>query len=191
MVNSKDLERILKSSKLNRTKTFIWNILVNAVLSSYLIPPYLRRKMLRLIGLKVFGAIHAHCYIASNKLQLASGSYLNRGCIIDNENATVSIGNNCSIGFNVMLLTTNHDMSDHQKRGGAVKAKPIEIRNGVWIGAGAKIMPGVVIEDGAVIAAGSIVTRDVPANCLYAGAPAKKIKDCEVNLNEKYSNNRC
>lgn len=179
MLKDRILKIVANSCRLKRVKTYIWDILVNSVLASYFVPLFMRRLILNFCGAKCFGTIHAHCYIASNKLNLANGCYINRGCIIDNENALVSIGEYCSIGFGVMLLTTNHDISNPVKRGGAVKAKPIKIENGVWIGAGAKIMPGVCIQEGAVIAAGSIVTKNVPANNLYAGVPARKIRDCE------------
>lgn len=180
MINNLFIEKILSSCKFRRLKSYLWDILVNAVLSSYLVPTLIRKLMLKMLGMKAYGIIHAHCYIGSNRLQIDKGSYINRGCIVDNENADVYIGKNCSIGFNVMFLTTNHDISNSEKRGGIVRAKPIRVENGVWIGAGAKIMPGICIKQGAVIASGSIVTKNVPANCIYAGVPGKKIKDCEV-----------
>lgn len=63
------------------------------------------------------------------------------------------------------------------KRGGPVKASPIVVEHGVWIGAGAVILPGVVIKQGAIIASGAVVTKECEANCIYAGVPAKKIKE--------------
>ena len=55
-------------------------------------------------------------------------------------------------------------------------SKPIIIKDGVWIAAGAIILPGITIEENSVIAAGAIVTKDVPANTIVAGNPARKIK---------------
>lgn len=57
-----------------------------------------------------------------------------------------------------------------------VPEQPVEIGNNVWIGVGATILKGVTIGDGAIIAAGSVVTKDIPARCLAAGVPAKVIK---------------
>ena len=58
---------------------------------------------------------------------------------------------------------------------------PIRIGNNVWIGAQATVLPGVTIDDGAIVAAGAVVTRDVPANVIVGGVPAKIIKKIEIN----------
>ena len=58
--------------------------------------------------------------------------------------------------------------------------KPVKIGNKVWIGAHATILPGVTIGDGAVVAAGAVVTKDVPSNVVVAGVPAKVIKEIEI-----------
>lgn len=85
----------------------------------------------------------------------------------------VVIGNDVRIGPNARLLAAGHDVSraDFKETGG-----DITIGNGCWIGAGAMVLQGVRVGDGAVIAAGSIVTRDVPANTVVAGVPAKVIQ---------------
>ena len=74
-------------------------------------------------------------------------------------------------------MTTNHDYSDGNKRTGKVSGADIVIEDGCWIGAGAIILPGVTIKMGVVVAAGSVVTKDCEENCLYAGNPARKIKE--------------
>lgn len=88
-------------------------------------------------------------------------------------------GDGVLIGHNVVLATLNHDV-DPQKRGDMFPA-PIRIGNNVWIGAQATVLPGVTIDDGAIVAAGAVVTRDVPANVIVGGFPAKIIKKIEVN----------
>ena len=98
-----------------------------------------------------------------------------------NENSRImvyknlSIGNNCAISWDVNIIDTDH----HGIVDNAIikpKEHSISIGNNVWIGARATILKGVIIGDGAVIAAGSIVTRDVPPKCLVGGNPAKIIK---------------
>ena len=69
------------------------------------------------------------------------------------------------------------DSDNHTIIGGKEKTAPIKIGNHVWIGARATILKGVKIGDGAVVAAGAVVTRDVPPNTLVGGVPAKIIKE--------------
>lgn len=82
------------------------------------------------------------------------------------------------IGPNVGIYTAGHSIQpkDRNKRGYAI---PIHIGNDVWIGGSSVILPGVTIGDNSVVAAGSVVTKDVPANVIVAGNPARKIKDIE------------
>ena len=71
-------------------------------------------------------------------------------------------------------MTLNHDMNPYKRAD--IHPKPIHIGKRVWIGSGAIVLPGVTIGDNSVIGAGSVVTKDVPADCVYAGNPAKLIK---------------
>jgi tetrahydrodipicolinate N-acetyltransferase len=91
----------------------------------------------------------------------------------------IRIGADCGISWNTNILDGNgHDLTVD----GVVKPwpNPVEIGDNVWVGTGAMVLPGVRIEDGAVIGAGSVVTRDVPARVVVAGNPAKVIgKDAE------------
>lgn len=84
----------------------------------------------------------------------------------------ISIGNNVQIAPNVTLLTANHDMDDLQ----ILHCYKIVVEDNAWIGADAKIMPGVTIGEGAIVASGAIVTKDVPARTVVGGNPAKVIK---------------
>lgn len=85
----------------------------------------------------------------------------------------IKIGNNVAISHDVTIM----DSDAHQvKYDGYKITNPIEIGNNVWIGSKALILKGVKIGDGAIIAAGSVVTKDVPANSMVAGVPAKVIK---------------
>jgi tetrahydrodipicolinate N-acetyltransferase len=91
----------------------------------------------------------------------------------------IRIGADCGISWNTNILDGNgHDLTVD----GVVKPwpNPVEIGDNVWVGTGAMVLPGVRIEDGAIIGAGSVVTRDVPARTVVAGNPAKVIgKDAE------------
>ena len=78
------------------------------------------------------------------------------------------------IGHQVVLATLNHDLNPERR--GSMHAVPIAIGKNVWIGAHATVLAGVTIGDNAVIAAGAVVNRDIPADTVAAGVPAKVIR---------------
>lgn len=88
----------------------------------------------------------------------------------------VTIGNNVFIGPNVGLYTVVHAMDPVQRREGVMCSKPITIGDDVWICGNVTVLPGVTIGNGAVVAAGSVVRKDVPAMTLVAGNPAVEIR---------------
>lgn len=89
----------------------------------------------------------------------------------------IQIGNNVLIGHQVVLATLDHDF-DPQERG-VLHPAPIVIEDDVWIGANATITKGVRIGHGAIVAAGSVVTKDVPAMTIVGGSPARVIKEID------------
>lgn len=180
MFFEKVYHRITGSSKYKAILIYCWDIIINGIFSSYWVPLICRRWILNLLGGKIEGTIHAGSYIASAKLKIGKCSYINRRCYLDNKTADIVIGRKCSIAYDVKLLTTHHLFDNAEKRGGTVAGKKIEIQDGVWIGAGAILLPGAVVCKGCVIAAGSIVRGICAPNCLYAGIPAKKIKELVV-----------
>lgn len=94
----------------------------------------------------------------------------------------VYIGDNVMIGPNTLITTVNHPLTPMGRRKHIGIAKPVRIGDDVWIGGNVTILPGVTIGNNVVIAAGAVVTKDIPDNCLYGGVPAKKIKDIENDL---------
>lgn len=78
------------------------------------------------------------------------------------------------IGPNATLVSVNHPLDPDQRRG--IELKPVYVRQNAWIGANATILPGVTVGENAVVAAGAVVTRNVPANTVVAGIPARVIK---------------
>jgi acetyltransferase-like isoleucine patch superfamily enzyme len=109
------------------------------------------------------------------QLSIGDGTYLNaRSSIVCMEN--IRIGRQCAISWNVEIIDSNlHELSTQGS--GRPLTAPIHIGDRVWIGANAKILKGVTIGSGAVIAAGSVVSKDVPSRTLVAGVPAQVIKE--------------
>jgi acetyltransferase-like isoleucine patch superfamily enzyme len=100
--------------------------------------------------------------------------------------APVNIGNRVNIAQNVTITGLNHNFQDISKPidEQGVSTKPVIIEDDVWIGANAVILPGVTIGEHAVVAAGSIVTRSLPAYSVCVGNPAKVIKRYDFDKNE-------
>jgi len=90
----------------------------------------------------------------------------------------VTIGDRTLIGYRTQILSTNHVIPGNKGRifGSGHDAKPVLISNDVWIGCNAIILPGITIGEGAIVAAGSVVTKDVEAFSIVGGNPAKLIK---------------
>ena len=90
----------------------------------------------------------------------------------------VSIGNHVNLAQGITVTALNHNFSDPDKRidEQGVSTSPVTIGDDIWIGANAVILPGVSIGDHSVVAAGAVVTKDVPPHSLVAGVPAKIIK---------------
>ena len=91
----------------------------------------------------------------------------------------VEIGNNVNLAQGITVTALNHNFSDTNKRidEQGVSTNPVTIEDDVWVGANAVILPGVTIGEHCVVAAGAIVTKDVPPHSLVAGVPAKVIKN--------------
>jgi acetyltransferase-like isoleucine patch superfamily enzyme len=108
------------------------------------------------------------------EIHVGANVFINQNCTIY-DLAPVVIGDDVMIGPNVSLITSGHPLAPSQRRSG-VTAKPITIGKGVWIAAGVTIIGGVTVGENTVVAAGSVVTRNAPANCLVGGNPAKVIR---------------
>ena len=94
----------------------------------------------------------------------------------------ITIGNDVFVGPKVNLITINHDLDPDNRS--ATYGRPIVIEDKVWIGIGATILPGIKIGYGAVIGAGSVVTKEVPPMTIVAGNPARIIKNIKTTKNK-------
>ena len=98
------------------------------------------------------------------------------------DNREVRIGDNVMIGPNTLIATVGHPLSPAKRRAHTAIAKPVRIGNDVWIGGNVTILPGISIGSNVVIAAGAVVTKDVPSNSLVGGVPAKFIRELENDV---------
>jgi len=90
----------------------------------------------------------------------------------------ITLEDHVLIGPKVNLITENHPLNPAERRG--LMCKPIIIKRNAWIGAGATVLPGVTIGENSVVAAGAVVSKDVPDNTVVGGIPAKVIKVFEL-----------
>lgn len=118
-------------------------------------------------------------FLNGRRVYLGSRNVINFGCLLDGRRFTIRVGNDVSIGPEATILTLGHDpqSATFEDRGGDVV-----IGDRAWIGYRALVMPGVTIGEGAVIAAGAVVTENVDPFTIVAGVPAKKIGDRERGL---------
>lgn len=143
-----------------------------------------RRVYHRMMGMKIGcgSQLNMRTYLLGpGYFSIGEHSHVNPGCLIDYRGG-VEIGSYVSISHRVMLITGGHDVQS--KEFGEIR-KPIKICDYVWIGAGATVLQGVEVGEGAVVAAGAVVVDDVPPFTIVGGVPAKKIGDRTRNLNYK------
>lgn len=116
---------------------------------------------------------HGCRIFVNGTLEIGDSTYINPHCLIIAQNL-IQIGSKCAISWNVQVMDT--DLHEIHASGSKNPSK-VRIGNHVWIGSNTTILKGVEIGDGAVIAAGSVVTKNIPPACLAAGSPAKVIKE--------------
>ena len=136
----------------------------------------LRALMSRLVGYKVDDGFRLFPPVYTDfgkNIKIGKDVFVNSGCCFQDQGG-VTLGDGCLVGHNVVFATLDHDKRPGRR--GDMTAAPIVVGKDVWIGAHATILKGVTIGDGAIVAAGAVVTRDVPPNTIAAGVPARVVK---------------
>lgn len=125
-----------------------------------------------------------YCDYGKN-ISVGDNFYANYDCILLDV-CSITIGNNVFLGPRVTINTASHPLDKDVRNSGLEFGKSIRIGNDVFIGANAVINPGVTINDDVVIGSGAIVTHDLESHAIYAGNPAKKIRDIDEKERKKW-----
>lgn len=112
-------------------------------------------------------------------ITIGKNVFFNTGCSFQDRGG-ITIGDGTLIGMNVTIATLNHGLPLETRN--TTYPSPVVIGKNVWIGSNATILPGVTIGDNSVVAAGAVITKDVPENTVVVGVPAKVIKKINNNL---------
>lgn len=179
MLQDRHGKKLTFQQVINKVLTRIYKIIVE--LEVYIlrlagfIPSHALRKIIYMMGGITFGrgsTIHmgARFYVPSN-IRIGADTIIGEGVVLDGR-AALTIGNHVDIASDVMIYNAHHDISDKYF---SPVIKPVTIDDYVFIGPRVIILPGVHIKKGAVVGAGAVVTKDVEADSIVAGVPAKEI----------------
>ncbi|RSK43885.1 sugar O-acetyltransferase [Hymenobacter rigui] len=108
-----------------------------------------------------------------HNIRIGKNVFVNHACTFMDRGG-ITLEDNVLVGPKVNLITSNHPTEPGQRR--ATYSRPIVLKKGAWLGANATVMPGVTIGENAIVGAGAVVTKDVSANSIVAGVPARVVK---------------
>jgi len=160
-------------------KFYLYNHAVTHVPGYFFRTSYLRFLLGYRIGPGV--AIHMGCFVTGEHIEIGRNSVINRRCYLDGRGG-LRIGESVSISPEVYLISATH-AADDPKFGSVMK--PVLIGDRVWIGARAMVLPGVTIEEGAVLGAGSVAGKNIPSRAICVGNPARQVRMRGGDLNYK------
>ena len=145
--------------------------------TAYRTPDEVRALLSELFGYKVpdtFRVFPPFYTDFGKNIHVGEGVFINACCHFQ-DHGGVTIGDSSQIGHNVVFATLNHGIEPEKRK--YTKPAPIVLGKNVWVGSNSTILSGVTIGDNAIIAAGAVVTKNVPANTVVGGVPARHIKD--------------
>ncbi|MFA4946620.1 MAG: acyltransferase [Candidatus Micrarchaeia archaeon] len=142
---------------------------IGAIVRGALLKPFFKRAGRRTLIFECFTLEYPGGFACGDDLRV------NRDCNFY-AGGGLTLGNGVIVGQRVSIITANHDYSHAPLLRAPLVRKPVKIGDDCWIGAHAVILPGVTLGKGAIVAAGAVVTKSVPANTIVAGVPARVIK---------------
>lgn len=152
------------------------SFVTNSVAGSPLCPRALRYAILRLRGFDVrTPKVQSRCtFTGGRDIRIGVRTSVNVSCYFEAV-APIRIGEDCHIAMFVTIVTSSHDVGPagvtHRRT-----SAPVTIGDRVWLGVRVTVLPGVTIGDDVIVAAGAVVTRDLPAGAVYGGVPARLIR---------------
>lgn len=134
----------------------------------------LKRFLLKLTGTQIGNNVRVmRIRVEAVNLFIGDNTFIGDETLISGGGSKVIIGKNCDISSRVNIVTGSHKLGNIEHAAGEGYSEDIIIEDGVWVGFGATILHGVTIGKGSIIAAGSVVTNNIPSGVLAAGIPAK------------------
>lgn len=154
------------------------HVLFSTLLGSALVPRVVRRGLLNLAGAHVGSGPGVGFALtgSARNLTIGTGVFCNKHVSIEAV-APVTIGDDTAIGMQVLIVTSHHGIDAAGDWDRTASGRTVSIGARVWIGARTMVLPGAVIEDDVVVAAGAVVAGHLRSGGLYAGVPARRIRD--------------
>ncbi|WP_242089354.1 DapH/DapD/GlmU-related protein [Curtobacterium sp. DN_7.5] len=154
------------------------HVLFSTLLGSALIPRVVRRALLNLAGAHVGSGPGVGFALtgSARNLTIGTGVFCNKHVSIEAV-APVTIGDDTAIGMQVLIVTSHHGIDATGDWDRTASGRGVAIGERVWIGARTMVLPGAVVEDDVVVAAGAVVAGRLRSGGLYAGVPARRIRD--------------
>lgn len=142
-----------------------------------------RRWLFRLAGADLAGDVRlwGRFTMDNRYVSIGPGTFVGAGSrFVGSPKARVTVGANCDVSTDVLLVTGSHEVGGPEHRAGAGYSSPITVGDGCWIGARVVVLGGVTIGAGSIVGAGSVVTKDVPPNSIVVGVPAKVLRSLDA-----------
>lgn len=153
------------------------HLLLGTLAGSALVPRPLRWLLYRAAGLDVRTPnVFPGVRITGRRLRVGRGTFVNHDCYLDVARGRIEIGDDCHLAPQVMVLTATHDV-DGEGASREAAYTTTSIGDGVWLGARVTVLPGAVVEPGCVVAAGAVVRGRLEAGGVYAGVPARRVRE--------------
>lgn len=190
----KFLKRVLTFLREEFSRLDVPLVMVQAIMGVF--PSYvgnrIRTRLFRLIGFDfgeetvIWGKLQlVGTAPLTSRLKVGKGCWINGDCHFDLSH-DITIGDRVSIGQQVMILTDTHEIGGKSRRAGKLNAKPVTVGDGAWLSTRCTILPGVTIGEGAIVAAGAMVTKSVPPNVMVAGIPARIMQELPADRDDDF-----